>query len=110
MRGRASDATDTASTRRRSKSAANKSGVGPEPTLSWGDIFANANTYLRPLRAVCQDVPMGTAKVATDCKGAKLAVELFGRRYNPAAMRTRRGRIATSWICPGTLLTGTSGR
>ena len=29
-----------ASTRRRSKSAANKSGVGPEPTLSWGEIFA----------------------------------------------------------------------
>ena len=46
VRGRASDATgDTASTRRRSKSAANKSGVGPEPTLSWGEIFANANTY-----------------------------------------------------------------
>ena len=88
VRGRASDATgDSASTRRRSKSAANKSGVGPEPTLSWGEIFANANTYLRPLRAVCQDVPMGTAKVATDCKGTKLAVELFGRARPPLQSR-----------------------
>ena len=80
VRGRASDA------RRRSKSA-NKSGVGPEPTLSWNDIFANANTYMRPLRAVCQDVPMGTAKVATDCKGTKLAVELFGRARPPLQSR-----------------------
>ena len=41
VRGRTSEATDTAGTRRRSKSAANKSGVGPEPSLSWNDIFAN---------------------------------------------------------------------
>ena len=87
MRGRTSDATDTAGNRRRSKSAANKSGVGPEPSLSWGDIFANANTYLRPLRAVCQDDPMGTAKTATDCKGTSLAVELFGRARPPLQSR-----------------------
>ncbi|CAE7877289.1 unnamed protein product [Symbiodinium sp. KB8] len=31
------------------ESAANKSGTGPEPSLSWSDIFAAANTYLRPL-------------------------------------------------------------
>ena len=87
VRGRASDTTDSASTRRRSKSAANKSGVVPEPSLSWGEIFADANTYLRPLRAVCQDVPMGTATVATDCKGTKLAVELFGRARPPLQSR-----------------------
>ena len=87
VRGRASDATDTAGNRRRSKSAANKSGVGPEPSLSWNDIFANANTYLRPLRAVCQDDPMGDAKTATDCKGTSLAVELFGRARPPLQSR-----------------------
>ena len=86
VRGRGSDATDAASARRRSKSA-NKSGVGPEPTLSWSDIFSSANTYMRPLRAVCQDVPMGDAKVATDCKGTKLAVELFGRARPPLQSR-----------------------
>ena len=87
VRGRTSEATDTAGTRRRSKSAANKSGVGPEPSLSWNDIFANANTYLRPLRAVCQDDPMGDARTATDCKGTSLAVELFGRARPPLQSR-----------------------
>ena len=87
VRGRTSDATDTAGGRRRSKSAANKSGVGPGPSLSWGDIFANANTYLSPLRAACQDTMMGTAKTATDCKGTSLAVELFGRARPPLQSR-----------------------
>ena len=86
MRGRTSEATDSA-TNRRSKSAANKSGLGPEPSLSWGEIFADANTYLRPLRAACQDHPMGTATSATDCKGTKLAVELFGRARPPLQSR-----------------------
>ena len=86
VRGRP-DTTDAATTRRRSKSAANKSGVGPEPTLSWNDIFANANTYLRPLRAVCQDDPMSDAMTATDCKGTSYAVELFGRARPPLQSR-----------------------
>ena len=86
VRGRTSDATDTAGGRRRSKSAANKSGVGPEPSLSWGDIFGNPNTYLRPLRAACQDDAMGTAN-ASDCKGTTLAVELFGRARPPLQSR-----------------------
>ncbi|CAE7469080.1 unnamed protein product, partial [Symbiodinium microadriaticum] len=87
VRGRTSETTDTATTRRRSKSAANKSGVGPEPTLSWNDIFANANTYLRPLRAVCQDDPMSDAMTASDCKGTSFAVELFGRARPPLQSR-----------------------
>ena len=87
VRGRASEATDNATSRRRSKSSANKSGIGPEPSLSWGEIFADANTYLRPLRAAIQDVPMGTASTATDCKGTRLAVELFGRARPPLQSR-----------------------
>ncbi|CAE7613211.1 unnamed protein product, partial [Symbiodinium necroappetens] len=86
VRGRTSDATDTAGGRRRSKSAANKSGVGPEPSLSWGDIFGN-NTYLRPLRAACQDDAMGPAKTASDCKGTTLTVELFGGARPPLQSR-----------------------
>ncbi|CAE7721265.1 unnamed protein product, partial [Symbiodinium sp. KB8] len=87
VRGRGSDATDSATSRRRSKSSANKSGIGPEPTLSWSEIFADANTWMRPLRAAIQDVPMGTASTATDCKGTKLAVELFGRARPPLQSR-----------------------
>ena len=80
MRGR-TDATDTAGGRRRSKSAANKSGVGPEPSLSWGDIFGSPNTYLRPLRAVLQD-DMATAMAASECKGTP-----FGRARPPLQSR-----------------------
>ena len=63
VRGR--DATpQAATTRQRSKGGANKSGDAPEP-LSWGEIFKAPDTYLRPLRAACQDdgisVPLASA-------------------------------------------------
>ena len=80
------DATDPAGGRRRSKSAANKSGVGPEPSLSWGDIFGTPNTYLRPLRVVLQD-DMASTMAASECKGTTLAVELFGRARPPLQSR-----------------------
>ena len=84
VRGR--DATpQAATTRQRSKGGANKSGDAPEP-LSWGEIFKAPDTYLRPLRAACQDDGI-SVPLASAARNSETAVELFGRTRPPLQAR-----------------------